>query len=607
MVNIDQLIPSSNNTLLKQSSINEKSNDKDGEGLFSSMFSSQINDMEDPATLSLFAAEVRNINNKKSGNKLPSFSDIDTSNLDIVIEGDKKNQNVDTLMSDELLNKSILLDGKSENIEKMNNSDDSLLSQIQASNKMSLMVSDETLSDGFEFKNIKLNSDQAIDESNQNENSKDISSIIVKTDNNISGEQAEKLGKAEIAQLNSLKSEIEVSHKVIRNATELPQVKLNTSVVNQLKQVLPELSTEQKSQLKLSLESALSELGKRKMTTDIVNEIEKLNSILLQVDELIAKDETKADNTVRIETLNINIKKQENELVNEVPLGLETVIKAMDTSITEQDETIIQKETTSPSPKKPEQNLALGKNNNNDNFKRAVISENRDLIIEDEILENIKSNVEITKETINSGKNTESLVATPITKIQVNTTFNDIIRQLEPQSSTGLESDPVTDFTNSIAVTQTSTSLNAKLESDKLLQQPINIARSDAAKLLNERVTFMLSQHNPQADIRLDPPELGSMIIRVRTDAEQAQINFSVQNQQAKELLEESLPKLREMLAEQGIDLGESNIEQQQGKDEQESLNSNQNASQSNSIENDEVLATVKVAGNKLGGVDFYA
>lgn len=97
------------------------------------------------------------------------------------------------------------------------------------------------------------------------------------------------------------------------------------------------------------------------------------------------------------------------------------------------------------------------------------------------------------------------------------------------------------------------------------------------------------------------------MIIRVRTDAEQAQINFSVQNQQAKELLEESLPKLREMLAEQGIDLGESNIEQQQGKDEQESLNSNQNASQSNSIENDEVLATVKVAGNKLGGVDFYA
>lgn len=440
MVNIDQLIPSSNNTLLKQSSINEKSNDKDGEGLFSSMFSSQINDMEDPATLSLFAAEVRNINNKKSGNKLPSFSDIDTSNLDIVIEGDKKNQNVDTLMSDELLNKSILLDGKSENIEKMNNSDDSLLSQIQASNKMSLMVSDETLSDGFEFKNIKLNSEQAIDESNQNENSKDISSIIVKTDNNISGEQAEKLGKAEIAQLNSLKSEIEVSHKVIRNATELPQVKLNTSVVNQLKQVLPELSTEQKSQLKLSLESALSELGKRKMTTDIVNEIEKLNSILLQVDELIAKDETKADNTVRIETLNINIKKQENELVNEVPLGLETVIKAMDTSITEQDETIIQKETTSPSPKKPEQNLALGKNNNNDNFKRAVISENRDLIIEDEILENIKSNVEITKETINSGKNTESLVATPITKIQVNTTFNDIIRQLEPQSSTGLES-----------------------------------------------------------------------------------------------------------------------------------------------------------------------
>jgi flagellar hook-length control protein FliK len=62
------------------------------------------------------------------------------------------------------------------------------------------------------------------------------------------------------------------------------------------------------------------------------------------------------------------------------------------------------------------------------------------------------------------------------------------------------------------------------------------------------------------------------------------------------------------MLAEQGIDLGESNIEQQQqGQDEQESTNDNQKSGSLSSNENDEEIATVKVAGNKLGGVDFYA
>ena len=164
------------------------------------------------------------------------------------------------------------------------------------------------------------------------------------------------------------------------------------------------------------------------------------------------------------------------------------------------------------------------------------------------------------------------------------------------------------ELTNSVTSQQISTSLANKAELEKLMQQPINIARSDAAKLLNARVTFMLNQHNPQADIRLDPPELGSMMIRVRTDAEQAQINFTVQSQQAKELLEESMPKLREMLSEQGIDLGESSIDQQaQGQSEQNSSNSGRSGATDNQVEDDVGLATVKVAGNKLGGVDFYA
>lgn len=104
-----------------------------------------------------------------------------------------------------------------------------------------------------------------------------------------------------------------------------------------------------------------------------------------------------------------------------------------------------------------------------------------------------------------------------------------------------------------------------KQTTDANLQQAINVARQDAAKELHQRVGMMLNLNNKEAEIRLDPPELGAMQIRIKTDAEQAQVNIVVQNQQAKELLEQSMPRLREMLAEQGIELGDSQISHQQG------------------------------------------
>ena len=116
---------------------------------------------------------------------------------------------------------------------------------------------------------------------------------------------------------------------------------------------------------------------------------------------------------------------------------------------------------------------------------------------------------------------------------------------------------------------QSSTAQVKQVNIDASMMQAINIVKSDAAKMLQERVSSMLSISNKEAEIRLDPPEMGSMQIRIRSDAEQAQINFVVQNQQAKEALEQSMPRLREMLAEQGIDLGESTISYGQSGNEQ--------------------------------------
>ncbi|WP_416188714.1 flagellar hook-length control protein FliK [Pseudoalteromonas carrageenovora] len=149
---------------------------------------------------------------------------------------------------------------------------------------------------------------------------------------------------------------------------------------------------------------------------------------------------------------------------------------------------------------------------------------------------------------------------------------------------------------------------------DPGVMQAINIVKSDAAKLLQERVSSMLSINNKEAEIRLDPPEMGSMQIRIRSDAEQAQINFVVQNQQAKEALEQSMPRLREMLAQQGLELGESTISYgQSGGENPEQSDSGSQAGLANNesvnYENDEQANSASQSSRQQSSssIDYYA
>ncbi|MBD1582233.1 flagellar hook-length control protein FliK [Pseudoalteromonas sp. S16_S37] len=150
-----------------------------------------------------------------------------------------------------------------------------------------------------------------------------------------------------------------------------------------------------------------------------------------------------------------------------------------------------------------------------------------------------------------------------------------------------------------------------KVQVDAQMLQAVNIARNDAAKMLQEKVSMMLNLNNQEAEIRLDPRELGMMQIRIRTDAEQAQVNFVVQNQQAKDLLEQSMPKLREMLAEQGIELGQSNIEHGDGSQSEQGFGSKQHGAKSEltaQVEDEQNSPnTTQRVVNDGSSIDYYA
>jgi flagellar hook-length control protein FliK len=75
----------------------------------------------------------------------------------------------------------------------------------------------------------------------------------------------------------------------------------------------------------------------------------------------------------------------------------------------------------------------------------------------------------------------------------------------------------------------------------------------------------MLSQRGGEqkVEIRLNPPELGPLTVSLKVMEQNTQIQFLAANAQVRAAVEQAIPQLREALAEQGIQLGETSVGEQ--------------------------------------------
>jgi flagellar hook-length control protein FliK len=158
--------------------------------------------------------------------------------------------------------------------------------------------------------------------------------------------------------------------------------------------------------------------------------------------------------------------------------------------------------------------------------------------------------------------------------------------------------------------------LNQQANNDKAY----NILKPDGQTQLAEKVRWMVNNRSLTAEIRLDPPDLGGMQIKVAMSGDAASVNFVVQSQHARDVLDQAAPQLRDMLEEQGISLGESSVQQDSGNNQQElaenenlgtgganTINSDDNESQNNDLAEQNVLSEQRIVNGRIGGIDHYA
>lgn len=145
----------------------------------------------------------------------------------------------------------------------------------------------------------------------------------------------------------------------------------------------------------------------------------------------------------------------------------------------------------------------------------------------------------------------------------------ELIRQIQPGQQRGTDNRAPAGLVTALtpaasAPGQTSAAGAPQIAMD--VQPQLNSAAW--SRVVSSRVVWMAREGVQQAELRLNPANLGSVDVRLNINNDQASVTFLAQNAATREALEQAMPRLRESLAENGLSLTHSEVGQQDHSDQ---------------------------------------
>ncbi|WP_218141777.1 flagellar hook-length control protein FliK [Nitrosospira multiformis] len=103
----------------------------------------------------------------------------------------------------------------------------------------------------------------------------------------------------------------------------------------------------------------------------------------------------------------------------------------------------------------------------------------------------------------------------------------------------------------------------ADLRDPSLLRLEPRVGTGSWDNALGQRVLWMVSHQHQIAELNLNPADLGPLQVVLSVNSDQASAAFVSQNPEVRQALEAALPRLKEMMAESGINLGNATVSDQ--------------------------------------------
>lgn len=128
---------------------------------------------------------------------------------------------------------------------------------------------------------------------------------------------------------------------------------------------------------------------------------------------------------------------------------------------------------------------------------------------------------------------------------------------------------------------------------------------------LGQKIVWMIGDKHQVAELRVNPPELGPLDIKLTFDGQKTSALFTSPHSAVREAVEAALPRLREVLADSGIELGNASVTADSPRDDQAFAQPRPGAHTLNAVAADATAAAAadpaRVIERSRGLVDLFA
>lgn len=136
---------------------------------------------------------------------------------------------------------------------------------------------------------------------------------------------------------------------------------------------------------------------------------------------------------------------------------------------------------------------------------------------------------------------------------------------------------------------------------------PVPVGQPQWSQAVGEKVLWLAAQNVTAAEIRLDPPDMGQLHVKVSVNQDQASVTFISPHPVVREALDQQLNRLREMFSDQGLNLVNVDVSDRSGAQQQQDQERSGHSGSSTDVEEDELVPVGATAITNLRLVDHYA
>ena len=211
----------------------------------------------------------------------------------------------------------------------------------------------------------------------------------------------------------------------------------------------------------------------------------------------------------------------------------------------------------------------------------------------------------------------------PSLKLDTATTAQEILNTINSSKSLAKLDDSQPTAQSSILVSAPQASatalaaLQAQVSNPTNLNLPIKLAvnvpltHNAWADDFSQKITWVATQHGQSAELHLNPPQLGPLDVLIKVNGDQATALFTSQHAVVRDAIEQALPKLREMLADNGIMLSNATVSDQSPREQQTKQTDQQHRKESRQAQIDEPIfvgsSQIRSGRFQQGSVDTFA